>query len=113
MRLPRGEVVVLGEGCSYGCLNGRIKPMDITFGGLLTESGKIKTYLGQGCITNDPIPDDFFGCADVAEIENLPEVLDTIAQTGHRHHVSLTSGKFASPMREAFEKYLGFEVTSV
>jgi hypothetical protein len=29
---------------------------------------------------------------------------------GYRHHVSLTPGKVMEPMREALERYLGFEV---
>ena len=40
----------------------------MTFGSMLTEDGKLKFYLGEGRFTDDPIPDDFFGCAGVAEI---------------------------------------------
>ncbi|KKK92420.1 hypothetical protein LCGC14_2703130, partial [marine sediment metagenome] len=104
---------VVGKGCSYGCNLGRIAPTDFTFGSLLTEDGKIKTYLGRGRFTDAPIPDDFFGSAGAAEIPNLQQVLQMICRTGHRHHVSLSSGLVVEPMAEAFEKYLGFEVTRV
>lgn len=104
---------VLGPGHSYGCNTGRIAPTPFTFGGLLTRAGRIHTYLGEGRFTADPIPRDYFGCAGVAEIDNLQDTLRTIGMTGHRHHVAVTPGKCLEPLREAFEKYLGFEVTKI
>ena len=103
----------VGSGCSYGCNTGRIAPTPFTFGSLLTQQGKLKFYLGQGRFTEDPIPADFFGCAGVAEIDNLQSTLQTIGYQGHRHHTSVTPGQVASPVREAFEKYLGYDVTRV
>jgi L-fucose isomerase-like protein len=103
----------VGEGCSYGCNTGRIAPTDITFGSLLTESGRLKLYLGEGCFTEDPIPEDFFGCAGVAEIPDLQDALQTIGYMGHRHHTSVTPGHVAEPVAEALTKYLDCEVTMV
>ena len=103
----------VGSGCSYGCNTGRIAPTPFTFGSLLTQQGKLKFYLGQGRFTEDPIPADFFGCAGVAEIDNLQSTLQTIGYQGHRHHTSVTPGQVAAPVREAFEKYLGYDVTRV
>ncbi|MHC4887780.1 MAG: L-fucose/L-arabinose isomerase family protein [Planctomycetota bacterium] len=37
----------VGEGCSYGCNTGRIRPMDATYGSMLTEEGQLKFYLGR------------------------------------------------------------------
>jgi len=103
----------VGLGCSYGCNTGRIAPTRMTFSGMLTESGKLKFYVGQGRFTEDAIPDNFFGCAGVAEIDHLQDTLQRIGYQGHRHHVSVTPGHVASPLREAFEKYLGYEVDCV
>jgi L-fucose isomerase-like protein len=100
----------VGEGNSYGCNTGRIKPMKFTFGSLMTDMGRIKMYLGEGRFTADPIPDNFFGVAGVAEIRNLQDVLLHIGMNGHRHHVSITPGNVQSPVRHALEHYLGFEV---
>jgi len=100
----------LGKGCSYGCHVGRIAAFDFTFGGMLTDSGKLRFYVGQGEFTEDKIPAEFFGCAGVAEIEDLQDVLLHIGQVGHRHHVSVTPGLVQAPLREALEHYLGFEV---
>lgn len=101
-----------GWGYGYGCNVGRIAPQNFTFGNLLTDSGKVKVYLGQGKITRDPIPADFFGCAGVAEIPGLQDVLLHIGRHGHRHHVAIAPGWVQEPVREAMEKYLGFEVTT-
>ena len=101
----------LGFGLGFGCNTGRIIPGDITFSNLLTDEGKIQIYVGQGRITDDKIPDDFFGCAGVAEIENLQNVLLYIGAAGHRHHVALASGHVQGSLIEAADKYLGFDVS--
>ncbi len=100
----------IGAGISYGCNVGRIAPLKFTFGSLLTDSGVIRMYLGQGRFTEDPIPPDFFGCAGVAEIARLQDVLLHIGRYGHRHHVSIAPGWIQEPVREALAHYLGFEV---
>jgi L-fucose isomerase-like protein len=120
MMTNKGEITdhsilmsVLGPGRAFGCNAGRIAAMPFTFGNLLTKAGKMCVYLGEGNFTTDPVPAEFFGCAGVAEIPNLQDVLQTIGQQGHRHHVAVAPGQCAAPLREAMEKYLGFEVTTV
>lgn len=118
LMLERGRVTdhsildkVLGAGCGYGCNQGRIRPFPFTYGSMLTSEGKLRFYLGEGRFTEDPLPEDFFGCAGVAEIPRLQDVLQTIGHAGQRHHVSLTPGTFKKPMLEAFRTYLGYDVT--
>ncbi len=101
----------VGKGNGFGCNVGQIAPMDMTYGSMITEDGELNFYIGEGKITDDPIPADFFGCAGVAEIENLQAKLQAIGYMGHRHHTSLTKGLVAEPVCEAFEKYLGYDVT--
>jgi L-fucose isomerase-like protein len=103
----------VGEGRGYGCNIGRIAPMDFTYGSLLTNAGRISIYLGEGRITSDPIPGDFFGCAGVAEVDCLQDVLLHIGRQGYRHHVSLTRGKVQAAVQEALGHYLGFQVEAV
>jgi L-fucose isomerase-like protein len=100
----------VGPGKSYGCNQGRIKPQDMTFGSLLTKDGRMKFFLGEAKFTDDPIAPEFFGCAGVAEFNNLQDIFLEIGKAGHRHHVSVTSGHVMAPMVEAFENYLGFDV---
>lgn len=100
----------VGEGNGYGCHVGRISPTPFTFGSLLTSDGTLKFYLGEGCFTEDRIPENFFGCAGVAEIPYLQDVLLHIGRYGHRHHVSITPGQVQSPLREALQYYMGYDV---
>ena len=104
---------VFGAGCGYGCNVGRIAPTPFTYASMITQDGKLCFYLGQGRFTNDKIPADFFGCAGVAQIPDLQTTLQTIGYLGHRHHTSATAGHVLEPLREAFEKYLGYDVTVV
>ncbi len=100
----------VGEGNGYGCNVGRIKPMDFTFGSLMTDEGRVKMYVGEGRFTRDPVPDNFFGVAGVAEIRNLQDVLLHVGVHGHRHHVSITPGCVQEPLKEALGHYLNFDV---
>ena len=101
----------VGPGCGYGCHVGRIAPNDFTFGSMLTDAGNLRFYLGHGQFTPDPIPPEFFGCAGVARIPGLQDVLLHVGHNGYRHHVSATVGQLVDPVREALEHYLGFEVS--
>ena len=102
----------IGKGKGYGCNQGRIAPADITFSSMVTEAGALKFYVGQGRITDDVIAADYFGCAGVAEIPQLQDVLLHIGREGHRHHVSVTPGHVAAPTVEALRHYLGWDVTT-
>jgi L-fucose isomerase-like protein len=100
----------IGHGCGFGCNVGRIAPTPFTFGSMMTAKGGLRFYLGTGRFTNDPIPDEFFGCAGVAQIDRLQDVLLHVGQNGHRHHVSCTPGDVVDPVREALANYLNMEV---
>jgi L-fucose isomerase-like protein len=103
----------LGAGCGWGCNVGRIAPMPITFASSKTADGKLWFYLGEGRITEDKIPSDFFGCAGVAQIANLQNVLEYVGHEGYRHHVGVTAGHVAPAVREAFTNYLGYELKTL
>lgn len=102
---------VLEPECTFGCNVGRMKSGPFTFASMMTDSGVIRFYVGEGEFTDDSIPQDFFGCAGVADIPNLQDVLLHVGYEGHRHHVSVTSGSVAAPLAEALEYYLDFEVS--
>ena len=113
----KGEVVdhpmfakALGGGCGWGPNVGRIAPMPMTYASCKTENGKLTFYLGEGEITKDKIADDFFGCAGVAQIPHLQNKLHTIGHGGYRHHVSLTPGRVERAVREAFTRYLKYDL---
>ena len=103
----------MGAGCGFGCNVGRIAPTPLTFAGLKTKGGTLSYYLGEGAFTADPIPEDFFGCAGVAQIAHLQQALQTIGHHGYRHHVSVTPGQVAIPLREGLGRYLGYTETTL
>jgi len=100
----------VGPGCGFGCDQGRIAPTDFTFGSMRTEAGDLQFYLGEGTFTGEEIAADYFGCAGVARIERLQDVLLFVGRQGHRHHVSVTNARVLEPVREALDYYLGFDV---
>jgi L-fucose isomerase-like protein len=102
----------VGVGKGFGCNQGRLKPGAFTFGGLMSEDGRLKAYLGEGTMTADPIPGNFFGVAGVARIPRLQDVLLHLGREGHRHHVALTPGEVMASTREAMVKYLAYDVTA-
>jgi L-fucose isomerase-like protein len=116
----KGEVIdhpmfakSLGAGCGIGCNVGRIAPNPITFASSKTTDGKLFVYLGEGEFTSDPIQEGFFGCGGVAHIKGLQDKLYNIGYNGYRHHVSVTPGNFGPALREAFTRYLGYEITEI
>ncbi len=100
----------LGAGCGFGCNVGRIAPTPFSFASAATQDGRLHFYLGEGEITEDPIAHEFFGCAGVAHIEGLQQKLNQIGYAGHRHHVSISPGHVSVALREAFTRYLGYEL---
>jgi L-fucose isomerase-like protein len=118
MMTRKGQVIehailvkAVGPDTSYGCNVGRIRATPFTFASMMTESGWVRFYAGEGRFTEDPIAADFFGCAGVAEIDGLQDVLLYVGRQGHRHHVGVTPGSVLAPLCEAFENYLGYDVS--
>lgn len=117
MMTSKGKIVdhsilanAVGENLGFGCNIGRISPADFTFSSLSTKNGRIKCYIGQGAFTDDPISEDFFGCAGVAHIPDLQKVLLHVGYEGHRHHVSVTPGHHRAALKEALSRYLNFDI---
>ncbi|MHB9034467.1 MAG: L-fucose/L-arabinose isomerase family protein [Anaerolineae bacterium] len=101
----------VGAGNAFGCDVGRIAPGGFTFGSMVTEAGQLRFYLGKGEFTGQPIPDDYFGCAGVARIDKLQDVMLHVCKGGQRHHVSVTPGDVVAPVVEAMTHYLGYQVS--
>jgi L-fucose isomerase-like protein len=116
----KGEVIVhvmfektLGAGCGMGCNAGRIAKNDFTFTSSKTENGKFWMYLGEGRFTGENIEKGFFGCGGVAQIEGLQKKLYNIGYQGYRHHTSVAAGHVEQALREAFTRYLKYEITEI
>lgn len=116
----KGEVIdhpmfakALGAGNGYGCNVGRIASNKVSFASSKTQDGKLFFYLGEGEFTGEPIQEGFFGCGGVVKIDNLQQKLHNIGYNGYRHHVSVSPGNVAAALKEAFTRYLGYEITEI
>jgi L-fucose isomerase-like protein len=100
----------VGTENTYGALDGRTPAMPLTYGRISTDvcEGIIKTYIGEGELTNDAL--NTFGNRAVAQINNLQGLMQYVCRNGFEHHVVMNASKTAGILKEAFENYLGWEV---
>jgi L-fucose isomerase-like protein len=101
---------ILGVENTYGALDGRTPSGPLTYGRITTADaeGKIRAYVGEGELTNDPL--DTFGTRAVAHVPNLQKVMHHICKQGFEHHVVMTISRSADILAEAFGNYFGWEV---
>lgn len=99
-----------GEGSGVGINHGRYIADDVTIGSFKTEGGKLCAFVAEGRLTDDALPEVFFGCGTVFEKKNVGEMLNYMAKNGYRHHVAITRGHTAAAVLEAFRNYLGYEI---
>lgn len=101
---------VLGEENTFGAVKGKVAPGEMTYFRISTDDrqGSIKSYLGEGSITDDPYGMD--GGIAVCEIPNLQDLMKYICKNGFEHHVGMVRGHVAEIVEEAVSNYLGWEV---
>lgn len=102
-----------GKGTGYGCVQGRFAPCDFTYGSCSSEDGKLKFFFGEGRVTDDVLPKDYFGGAGVGEIPGLQRVLQHVGYQGYKHHFSMTRGHVADEVIAAIRGHGGFLVTDL
>lgn len=100
-------------GSGWGCNEGRIKAFPMTFSNCLTVDGKLIVYSSEGDFTADSIEDSYFGCAGVAQIDQLQDKLIRLARGGFKHHTSVGVGHMKDVLTEAFTTYLGYDVVEI
>lgn len=100
----------LGKIDTFGAVDGKVTEGDFTFFRISTDDtrGLIKSYLGQGSMTNESYPMD--GCIAVTAVNNLQKLMKHICKNGFEHHVALVRGHVADIVSEAVETYLGWEL---
>jgi L-fucose isomerase-like protein len=102
----------VGDNCSFGCNEGRIREFPFVFSSMTTRNGELDFYAGAGEFTGEPIPEDFFGCGGVAKITNLQDVLLYVGKNGHRHHVAIAPAKdITESLKDALGYYLNFNIS--
>jgi len=101
---------IIGLEKTYGALDGRTPAGPLTYGRITTADaeGRIRTYVGEGELTNDPL--DTFGNRAVARVPKLQKLMRHVCREGFEHHVVMTVSKSADILAEAFGNYFGWEV---
>jgi len=95
---------------TYGALDGRTPAGPLTYGRITTADadGRIRTYVGQGELTNDELKT--FGNRAVAKVPQLQKLMQHVCRNGFEHHVVMTQSHSAAILAEGFGNYFGWEV---
>ncbi len=101
---------VLGQEDTFGAVKGKVAPGEMTYFRISTDDTKgiIKSYLGEGKITDDPYGMD--GGIAICEIPNLQDLMKYICKNGFEHHVGMVRGNVAGILDEAIGNYLGWDL---
>ncbi len=101
---------VIGEGTTWGALDGRTPAAPLTYGRITTDDvdGVIRAYVGQGELTDDDLKT--FGNRAVAYVPKLQKLMQHVCEQGFEHHVVMNASHSAGILDEAFSKYLGWSV---
>ena len=101
---------VLGHEDTFGAVKGKVAPGDMTYFRISTDDPKgiIKSYLGEGVITDDPY--DMDGGIAICKIPRLQDLMKYMCKNGFEHHVGMVRGHVAGILEEAIGNYLGWEI---
>jgi len=100
----------LGTENTYGAVAGRVPAGPMTYARISTDDnqGMIRTYMGEGEFTDDPL--DTFGARAVIHTPGLQKLMRYICKNGFEHHCAMNASHSAGVLAEAFETYFGWEV---
>ena len=100
----------LGKTHTFGAVYGKVKQGEFTYFRISTDDTKgcIKSYLGEGSITDDPYGMD--GCIAVTRVDNLQALMKYICKNGFEHHVAMCRGNVKNVLEEAITSYLKWEL---
>jgi L-fucose isomerase-like protein len=101
---------VLGHEDTFGAVKGKVAPGNMTYFRISTDDPKgiIKSYLGEGVITDDPY--DMDGGIAICKIPRLQDLMKYMCKNGYEHHVGMVRGHVAGILEEAIGNYLGWEI---
>lgn len=101
---------VLGQEDTFGAVKGKVGPGEMTYFRISTDDprGLIKSYLGEGMITDDPYGMD--GGIAICKIPNLQDLMKFMCKNGFEHHVGMVRGHVAGILEEAIGNYLGWDL---
>lgn len=100
----------LGKVNTFGAVKGKVTGGPFTFFRISTDDnyGIIKSYLGEGSITDDPYGMD--GCIAVTQVDNLQKLMKYMCKNGFEHHVAMCRTNVADILEEAIDNYLDWDI---
>ncbi len=100
----------VGPENAFGAIKAKVAPGPMTFFRMSTDDrrGVIKSYVGEGDFTDDPV--NIQGGAAVCYIPNLQNLMKYLTKNGYEHHIAMTRGHYADVLEEAISTYLGWEL---
>lgn len=101
---------VLGHEDTFGAVKGKVAAGKMTYFRISTDDmkGTIKTYLGEGNMTDDPYGMD--GGIAVCAIPNLQDLMKYMCKNGFEHHVGMVRGHVSAILEEAIGNYMGWDL---
>ena len=112
VRMANAEILatVLGTENTHGTVSGQATSGPMSFARVTTNDrqGRIRTYVGDGQITDDHL--DTFGSRAVVKIPHLQKLMRYICKNEFEHHAAMNASHSADILAEAFETYLGWDV---
>ncbi len=101
---------VLGSEDTFGAVKGKVAAGNMTYFRISTDDQKgiIKSYLGEGTITDDPYGMD--GGIAVCHIKNMQSLMKYLCKNGFEHHVAMVRGQVSEVLEEAIGNYLGWDL---
>ena len=101
---------VLGSEDTFGAVKGKVAAGDMTYFRISTDDnrGVVKSYLGEGKMTDDPYGMD--GGIAVCEVNDLQKLMNHLVKNGFEHHVAMVRGHVSEVLEEAIGNYLGWEL---
>ncbi|MDU1905472.1 MAG: L-fucose/L-arabinose isomerase family protein [Dysgonomonas sp.] len=100
----------MGTDNTFGAVIGKVTSGPFTYFRISTDDSKgiIKSYLGEGNITDDPYGMD--GCIAVTQVPNLQNLMKYLCKNGFEHHVAMCRDNVQDIIYEAVETYLGWDI---
>jgi L-fucose isomerase-like protein len=100
----------LGPENCFGAVNGYVAPGPMTFFRVSTDDalGCVKTYLGEGVFTDDPV--EMGGGIAICRVDGLQRLMKYVCANGFEHHVAMARSHVADVLDEACGKYMGWGV---
>ena len=100
----------VGAERSYGTVEGRVKPGEVTISRLVEYGGEFKLFVTKGRIIEEP--GEFRGSWAWVEVPDLGKVYATLVEEGFVHHASMIHGDIVEPLVMA-AKLLGIKTVVV